>query len=536
MSILRLALAQHGSRVGDINANRSRIAATTAAAQADGAQLVVFPELALCGQPAQDLLLRDDFLKACDAALLALADDGNAAAIVLGHPLQAGGMRYNGASVVRDGHATLLARKQQLDAVTLDEARWFKPGAAQPPTDIGGIRVAVLIGNDIDTPQPAAAARAAGAQLLLIIAATPFHEHAREQRRQLLLQRNGETGLPIVWLNSAGGHDDLVFDGGALLVNADGQVAAEAIFNDGLLLADFDVASGTFAPLEWPRPATDTRALLWTALRRALHDYVVDNGFGRVILGLSGGIDSALTLALATDALGADRVDALMLPSRHTSQLSLDLAAEQAGLLGVNYRVMPIDAPVAALEASLHPAFDGLAADITEENLQARCRGTMLMAWSNKFGPLLLSCSNKSEAAVGYSTLYGDMCGGYAPLKDVYKTRIWDLARWRNEQGPAIPPAVIERLPTAELREGQTDQQSLPPYAVLDEVLRGLIDHDRPVSGLVADGHEPTMVKRIARLLMTSEFKRQQSAPGPKVTARALSRERRYPVSHAWAG
>lgn len=536
MTTLRLALAQQSLRVGDVTENCSRIASLAAEAKTQGAQLLALPELALCGQGAQDLLLRPDFRSACESTLVGLAADDHEITMCLGHPQRAGNGWQNGASMIQGGKVIPAAGKQQLDTFTFDEARYFSVGAARPPVLVDGVQVAVLIGGDINTPQAAEQARAAGAQLLLVIAATPFHESAPALRRQTLQQRNAETGLPIAFLNLVGGHDDLVYDGGALLVDADGTFSAEApLFKDALLYADFDADSGRFRAIDWPPPITDSLAVLWASLCRSLHDYVVDNGFPGVVLGLSGGIDSGLALALAADALGAKRVDALMLPSRHTSQLSLDLAAEQAGLLGVNYHVLPIDAPVAALECSLQPAFAGRSADVTEENLQARCRGIMLMAWSNKRGPLLLSCSNKSEVAVGYSTLYGDMCGGFAPLKDVYKTQVWELARWRNAQGATvIPPAVIERPPTAELREDQSDQQSLPPYSVLDPLLRALIDTDASTAELVESGHDPELVRRIVQLLMGSQFKRHQSAPGTKVTARALQREWRMPVSHAW--
>ncbi|HEX7112925.1 MAG TPA: NAD+ synthase, partial [Mizugakiibacter sp.] len=355
-------------------------------------------------------------------------------------------------------------------------------------------------------------------------------------RERVLAQRARDNNVAIAYVNVVGGQDDLLFDGATLLVQPDGTVAARApAFVDALLFAEYDPATRRLAALEWPRAAdAGIEATVYAGLVRGVRDYVDKNGFPGVLLGLSGGIDSALTLALAVDALGPARVGAVMLPTRYTSELSLREAQAQAERLGVDYQVLSIEPAFEAFLGTLAPAFAGRAADVTEENLQSRCRGVMLMALSNKRGRLLLSTGNKSEMAVGYATLYGDMCGAYAPLKDVYKTLVYRLARWRNARGEVIPPAVIERAPSAELRENQTDQDSLPPYDVLDAILERFVEGEQSQAEIVAAGFEAETVRRVARLVLANEFKRRQSAPGPRVTTRAFGRDRRYPITSGW--
>jgi NAD+ synthetase len=536
VAVLKFALAQHDFPVGAVAANAARMRTLIADARAAGAALVAFPELAICGYPPEDLMLRPTFLAACAREVEALTADARDIAVYLGHP-HAQGEVYNGASLLRDGRVELTYHKQALPNYTVfDEKRYFRPGHESAVVDVDGVRVGLLVCEDIWEAEPAARATAAGAELLLVINASPYDIPQAATREELLARRARENTVAIAYVNVVGGQDDLLFDGGSLLVEPDGRIAARAPqFVDALLVADYDNAARRFTAHAWPvSEDTSLEAIVYTALARGIRDYVGKNGFPGVLLGLSGGIDSALTLALAVDALGAERVTAVMMPSRYTSDLSVREARAQAELLKVDYHVLPIESAFEAFRGILAPAFAGRAQDITEENLQARCRGVLLMALSNKFGRLVLTTGNKSEMAVGYATLYGDMCGGYAPLKDVYKTLVWQLARWRNRSGAVIPPAVIERPPSAELRADQTDQDSLPPYDVLDAMLERFVDGEESQAEIVAAGFDEATVRRVARLVLASEYKRRQSAPGPKITTRAFGRDRRYPISSGW--
>ena len=378
-------------------------------------------------------------------------------------------------------------------------------------------------------------AAAAGAQLLLVPNASPYRDDKQEDRDQVFAERSAEPGLPWVYCNLVGGQDELVFDGRSVLVGPDGRCQAQGpLCEEALLLADFNPSDGSFQAHDWASPPTEQLSELYTVLRCGLRDYVHKNGFREVVFGLSGGIDSALTLALAADALGPEQVHCVMMPSRHTSRLSLDLAAEQAVLLGADYRTLSIESAYEALLGELAESFAAVEADVTEENLQARIRGNLVMALSNKFGWLPLATSNKSELAVGYSTIYGDMCGGYSPLKDCLKTRVYALSRYRNSLSPAIPEAVIERPPSAELRPDQVDQDSLPPYEVLDAVLHGFVDLDWSIKDIVAAGFEEAMVRRVAGLVLINEYKRRQGSPGTRITSRGFGRDRRYPITSGW--
>ncbi|HET7359344.1 MAG TPA: NAD+ synthase [Rhodanobacteraceae bacterium] len=539
MATLRLALAQHDFPVGAVAANAARMRELLEEARIAGASLVAFPELSLCGYPPEDLLLRPSFLAECAAQLQALATATGDVAALVGHPHADGDGSCNAASLLRGGRVACTARKQALpNYAVFDERRYFRPGTRSEVADIGGIRVGLLICEDVWEPAPAMQAAAAGAELLLVINASPWDGAKQREREALLAERARASGCAIAYLNLVGGQDDLLFDGASLLVDADGRIAARApAFADALLLCEFDSASRRLRAQAWPVAAdAGAEATLYAGLRRGVRDYVDKNGFSGVLLGLSGGIDSALTLALAVDALGAERVAAVMLPTRYTSQLSLDGARAQAEALGVDYQVLSIEAALETMLATLLPAFAGKPVDTAEENLQARIRGALLMALSNKHGGLLLATGNKSEMAVGYATLYGDMCGGYAPLKDVYKTVVYRLARWRNEahDGPVIPAAVIGRPPSAELRHDQTDQDSLPPYDELDAILERFIEGEQSQADIVAAGFTAAVVQRVARLVLANEFKRRQAAPGPRVTRRAFGRDRRYPISSAW--
>ena len=540
MPILRFALAQMDFPVGAVAANATRMRTLIADARAGGASLAAFPELAICGYPPEDLLLRPSFLAACAREIDALAAVTNGIAAYVGHP-HAQGEVYNAGSLLRDGKVEVTYHKEALPNYTVfDEKRYFRPGHEAQVVDIDGVRVGLLVCEDIWEIEPAARATRAGAEMLIVINASPFDIPQAKTREDVLAQRARENDIAIAYVNVVGGQDDLLFDGGALLVERDGRIAARAPqFVDALLFAEYDSTSRRFAAREWPAIEDGSvEAIVYAGIVRGIRDYVTKNGFPRVLLGLSGGIDSALTLALAVDALGAERCTAVMMPSRYTSDLSVGEAAAQARRLAVEYQVLPIGQPFEAFRATLAPVFAGKPEDITEENLQARCRGVLLMALSNKFGGLVLSTGNKSEMAVGYATLYGDMCGGYAPLKDVYKTLVWSLSRWRNAQerdgGPVIPPAVIDRPPSAELRNDQLDQDSLPPYDVLDAILERFVDREESQAEIVAAGFDEATVRRVARLVLGSEYKRRQSAPGPKITTRAFGRNRRYPISSGW--
>ncbi|MEI7037589.1 NAD+ synthase [Fulvimonas yonginensis] len=568
---LRLALAQFDFPVGAVAANTVKIRELMAQAHAGGADLVAFPELAISGYPPEDLLVRPSFLQACNEAIAELARGTDGIAALVGFPHSEGEV-YNAAALLREGRIECVAHKQALPNYgVFDDKRYFRPGHASATGMIGGVRVGYLICEDIWQPEPAAQAAAAGAELIVVVNASPWDDAKQAAREEQLIARARETGCAIAYLNLVGGQDEVVYDGAALLVNGDGRVAARApAFVDALLWATFDPATRTLTADGWPVVA-DPRpeATLYAALVRGIRDYVQKNGFPGVLLGLSGGIDSALTLALAVDALGPGRVTAVMLPTRYTSRLSLEGAREQAERLGVDYHVIDIEPTFQSFLAALAPAFGGKGPDVTEENLQSRTRGVMLMALSNKHGRLLLSTGNKSEMAVGYATLYGDMCGAYAPLKDVYKTVVYRLAQWRNEaerarlaREPArratvpamvgvggngeegathaapgvwiIPPAVIERPPSAELREDQTDQDSLPPYDELDGILRRFIEGEQSQAEIAAQGFPVETVHRVASLVLRNEFKRRQAAPGPRVTAKAFGRERRYPITSGW--
>ena len=544
MAVLRLALAQYDFPVGAVAANTAKIRALMTRAREGGASLAVFPELAISGYPPEDLLLRPSFLAACQDAMQELAADTNGLAAIVGFPHSLGEV-YNAAALLRDGGITQITHKQILPNYgVFDDKRYFRPGRTSAVTVIDGVRVGYIICEDVWQAEPSAAAAAAGAELIVVINASPWDDVKQVAREEVLVARAKETGCAFIYLNLIGGQDEVVYDGASLLVNSDGSIAARApAFVDALLWADFDTSTRTLSARDWPTVEDASReATLYAALVRGIRDYIDKNGFSGVLLGLSGGIDSALTLALAVDALGPDRVTAVMMPMRYTSQLSLEGARGQAERLGVEYHVISIEPMYEAFMAQLTPVFAGKKPDVTEENLQSRTRGVTLMALSNKHSRLLLATGNKSEMAVGYATLYGDMCGAYAPLKDVYKTEVYRLSRWRNldeqrREGDAawvIPPAVIERPPSAELRDNQTDQDSLPPYDELDAILARFIEQEQSQAEIIAAGYDEATVHRVVRLVLVNEFKRRQSAPGPRVTTRAFGRERRYPITSGW--
>ena len=539
---MRIALAQFDFPVGAVTANADRIAALIAEARdAHRADVVLFPELALSGYPPEDLLLRPDFLAACEAALARIAAATHGIVAVVGHPEAAGAVVFNAASVLRDGAIAATYRKRELpNYAVFDERRYFAPGDSACVFEVDGVNVGLVICEDLWFAEPLASTVALGAQVVLVPNASPFERDKAAQRDALLADRVRESrsqgdGVAIAYLNVVGGQDSLVFDGASCLADGDGHIhPAAAAFEDHLLVADFDPATRRFERIAWPAEMDEQRAsLAYRAIVRGTGDYLHKNGFRQAVLGLSGGVDSALVLAVAVDALGAGNVLAVRLPSRYTSDLSNDLAVEQARTLGVRIETLPIEAPFEGFLKTLAPLFAGLPADVTEENLQSRCRGALLMALSNKTGRLLLTTGNKSEYAVGYATIYGDMCGGFAPIKDLYKTEVYALCDWRNARSGSavIPQAVIERAPSAELRENQTDQDSLPPYEMLDAILFRDIELEQSRAEIVAAGFDAATVDRVLRLARISEWKRQQSAPGPKVSRRAFDRERRYPIT-----
>ncbi len=540
---LRIALAQFDFSVGDVTGNTRRILDLIALArETHGADVVLFPELAISGYPPEDLLLRPSFLEACESALAEIASAATGIAAVVGWPQTAGSVVYNAASLLRNGRIEHTYRKRELpNYAVFDERRYFATGSSAYAFELAGVRIGLVLCEDLWHADAAAETAALGAKLLLVPNASPFERGKAGDRDALLERRARESGMAIAYLNLVGGQDELVFDGSSCLADADGRVhSAATAFVEHLLIADFDAETGGFTPAVWPEEHDESlESLAYRAVVRGIRDYAGKNGFGRLLLGLSGGIDSALTLVMAVDALGADAVTAVRLPSRFTSGLSNELAQQQCDALGVRLLTIPIEAPFEGFLDALAPAFADRMPDVTEENLQSRCRGSLMMALSNKFGGLLLTTGNKSEYAVGYATIYGDMCGGFAPIKDLYKTEVYALCHWRNARQPenapqAIPSAVIDRPPSAELREGQLDQDSLPPYDELDAILRAFVDEECSRDEIVAMGYLRSTVERVVRLVRMNEWKRRQSAPGPKVSRRAFGRERRYPITSGW--
>jgi NAD+ synthase (glutamine-hydrolysing) len=530
---MQIAIAQLDQVIGDLAGNARAILAATKAASASGAALVVTPELSLSGYPPEDLVLRPAFIDACARELGALAAAIHGTTALVGFPETHAGARHNALAVLREGRVAGIYRKHHLPNYTVfDEDRYFVPGTEPCVFDVEGVRVGAIICEDVWYPGPAAQARRAGAELLVVPNGSPYHTQQQELRRVQVASRARETRLPIVYVNRVGGQDELVFDGASFIVNADGSVVQQLpAWHETLGIARYE--KGAFVEV---RGALDPslEAHVYQALVTGVRDYVAKNRFPGVLLGLSGGIDSALTLAIAVDALGRDRVRAVMLPSRYNARISLDDAREMAGILGVRYDEMPIEGPFKAFLETLAGDFKGLAPDATEENIQARIRGTLLMALSNKYGSIVLTTGNKSEMAVGYATLYGDMAGGFAVLKDVAKTLVYRLSNYRNSFGRVIPERIITRPPSAELRADQTDQDSLPPYAVLDAILEAYVEHDASPADIVASGYSAADVRKVVRLIKLAEYKRRQSAVGIRITQRGFGKDWRYPITSAW--
>ena len=562
-------MAQINPVLGDLAGNTAKILAAAQRAQAQGADLLLTPELALCGDSPEDLLLRQDFYAACDAALETLAAAPEAAGILLlvGHPLMREGRRFDAATLLGEGRRLATCRKRRFpdffDFQAADALRYFAAGEGANRNratnctsaddvcviDIKGVRCAVAIGTDAEAEGVAEAARAAGAQLLLSPTASPYRMGAPSECVARLRARAKAAGLPVIRVNLVGGQDEQVFDGASFALDAHGELCCRLpAFEEALEIVEFAGACGeggedgeggapTGALRQGQIAAQQAlEAEVYQALVLGIRDYLGKNGFPGALLGLSGGIDSALVLAIAVDALGADKVRAVMMPSPYTAEISLTDARDMARRLSVRYEEIPIAPGMAAFDTMLAPAFSGLPANTTEENIQARIRGSLLMALSNKTSALVLTTGNKSEIAVGYCTLYGDMAGGLAVLKDVKKTLVYRLARWRNSVSSVIPERIITRPPSAELKPGQTDQDSLPPYETLDAIVEAYVEHGQSAQEIIAQGFAEADVRRVLSLLRINEYKRRQAPIGIRVTRRSFGQDWRYPVTNRYRG
>ncbi|MGD2112406.1 MAG: NAD+ synthase [Gammaproteobacteria bacterium] len=532
---IRIVMAQLDFLVGAIPANARRILdGCNRARDEHAADVVVFPELALTGYPPEDLLFRPHFMEHVQAAIERLCGGISGITAIIGCPLQEGRLLHNAALVIRDGAIIAQYKKQLLPNYSVfDEKRYFTPGGQPCVVPLGGLPVGITICEDIWQAAPAAQAAAAGARLLINLNASPFHAGKRDEREQVLAERARENAMPVIYVNMVGGQDELVFDGGSFVVDAQGAVTQHApACVEGLYPVDITAGAEPVPAACAMHPGPE--AAVYDVLVLGVRDYIRKNGFDGAVIGLSGGIDSALTLALAVDAIGAGRVEAIMMPSRYTASMSLEDARAEATALGVHYREIPIEPPFRSFLEVLAPVFAGLAADTTEENIQARCRGIILMAISNKQRRILLTTGNKSEMSVGYATLYGDMAGGFAPLKDVPKLLVYRLAGYRNSLGAVIPQRVLERPPSAELAPDQKDADSLPPYAILDPILERYIERDMSVERIVADGFDAAVVARVAGMVDRNEYKRRQAPPGVRITQRAFGRDRRYPITSGY--
>ena len=534
MTPFHIALAQINPVVGDLSGNATLIRDAAEVAYRSGAKLLVTPELALTGYPPEDLLLRPAFIEAAADALDQLRSALTAypgLAVVVGHPLKTPQGLHNAASVLQDGKSIASYAKHELpNTAVFDEVRYFTPGSAPCVFTVGGCAIGVIICEDAWHAGPAAQAKAAGAQVLISLNASPYHLHKENLRLEVLRKVIGETGLPLIYVNAVGGQDELVFDGGSFALDANGLVAtAMPQFESGIGLVAIDQNGEPELGVIAPSQSMESQA--YAALVLGVRDYVYKNGFPGVIIGLSGGVDSALVLAIAVDALGAEQVRAVMMQSPYTAEISWVDARALASNLGVQYDEIPIGSAVSALEGTLAVQFAGLAPDATEENIQARVRGTLLMALSNKTGRLVLTTGNKSEMAVGYCTLYGDMAGGFAVIKDIPKTLVYQLCAYRNSIASVIPERILTRAPSAELRPDQTDQDSLPPYDLLDAIVEGYMEQNQSIASLIEQGFDEASVRKITRLIKLNEYKRRQAPPGVRVTTRAFGRDWRYPIT-----
>jgi NAD+ synthase (glutamine-hydrolysing) len=555
-NVVKIAIAQINCIVGDLAGNAAKILRYCEKARAAGADLLITPELALCGYPPEDLLLRDGFYRDCDAAMARLAREVRGITLVVGHPHQNDGKRHNAASVIRDGQVAATYYKYTLPNYTVfDEERYFQPGerpcvfqvgetrfglnicedtwgplgplTARPES--GKVQVGINICADAWEAKAPRAAMQAGAQVLLVLNASPYHMGKQATRYDVMRERVSETGMALIYANLVGGQDELVFDGASFALDRRGERVCELpLFEEAMgivTVVDGEPQRGAIAPQE------PLEAEVYKALCLGVRDYIDKNGFPGAIVGLSGGVDSALTLCIACDALGAARVRAVMMPSQYTAQMSVDDSRDLAGKLRVRYDEIPIHPAFDAFLGMLAKEFSGRPVDAAEENLQARIRGTLLMAMSNKFGAIVLTTGNKSEMAVGYATLYGDMAGGFAVIKDILKTLVYRLCRYRNGVAPVIPERVLTRAPSAELRPNQTDQDSLPPYDVLDAIVSAYMENDLSPAEMIEQGFDAQDVKRVVEMIHRNEYKRRQAPIGIRITHRGFGKDWRYPIT-----
>ncbi|HUQ27566.1 MAG TPA: NAD+ synthase [Usitatibacter sp.] len=526
---MKIAVAQINTTVGDFEGNAAKVRTAVDAARAAGAKLVVTPEMSLSGYPAEDLWLRDDFCDRCLAEVMKLASSCADIPVVVGYPHREGRTRYNAAAVLRGGRMERYYFKQRLpNYKVFDEKRYFELGDRPCVFELEGRKVGVTICEDLWFPEPAAQAKAAGAQLIVSINASPFHRAQQAERYQRIGARVKETRLPVLYVHGVGGQDEIVFDGASFALGADGMLGYQGeTFRECVDMVEWEGEAiiGLRAP-----PLTEEE-LIYRALMVGTADYVNKNGFPGVLLGLSGGIDSALVLAVCVDALGPERVHAVMMPSRYTAPMSIADARAMAKIHGVRYTEIPIQPVFEPFMARLAPSFAGAPADKTEENLQARIRGTLLMALSNKLGAIVVAAGNKSEMATGYCTLYGDMAGGFAVIKDIMKTLVYRMAYWRNTKAEVIPQRVIDRAPSAELAEGQTDQDSLPPYELVDAVVERYMERDMSAEQIASAGFDLATVRRVLALIQANEYKRRQAPPGVRITPRSFGKDWRYPIT-----
>ena len=548
---LKIAIAQLNFVVGDLAGNARKIIDAARTAHAQGARLLLTPELSICGYAAEDLFLRPAFIAGCDEAVRTVARELaqlEGMTVVVGHPSGhsvrsrsvAVQMRHNAASVIREGRILETYAKRELpNYQVFDERRYFTPGEGSCVFEVGGVSVGLLICEDAWFDEPAQLAKRAGAEVLAVINASPYHVGKEGERVARMAERAQAAGLPLIYAHLVGGQDEVIFDGASFALQADGTTAAQAAsFKEEIACLELERQGDSVRVVAQQVPAARSApAQLWDALVLGVRDYIGKNGFPGVILGLSGGIDSALVLAVAVDALGKDKVRAVMMPSPYTADISWIDAREMASRLGVRYDEISIKATFESFKSALAGEFQGLPEDATEENIQARIRGTLLMALSNKFGSIVLTTGNKSEMATGYCTLYGDMAGGFAVIKDLLKTTVFELARWRNENDPygtgaqPIPERIITRPPSAELRPDQTDQDSLPPYDILDGILARYMQDDESVDAIIAAGYERAVVERVVRLIKINEYKRRQAPVGIRVTHRSFGKDWRYPIT-----
>ena len=547
---LRVGLAQLNPKVGDVAGNLAKVRAARAEAAKQGADMVLFPEMVLAGYFPEDLVLKPAFQQACHEAVEALRVDtlDGGPALFVTTPWREDGKLYN--AIVALDKGEIVGKRYKVDLPNygvFDDKRVFSPGPMPGPIVFRGVRIGVPICQDVWTPDVVECIAETGGEILLVPNGSPYESGKTDLRVQLGVKRVVESGLPFVYLNQVGGQDEVVYDGASFVLGADRSLKAKlASFAEEVATVEFRRAGGGWECEPGPiAPELDRLESIYQAMVLGLRDYVNKTGFPSVIIGLSGGVDSAITAAVAADALGPERVHAIMMPSPYTSRESLEDAEACARAIGVRYDIVDIGPAMEAFRGMLAPLFGNRPEDVTEENIQSRARGVTLMAVSNKLGGMVVTTGNKSEMAVGYATLYGDMCGGFNVLKDVYKTTVFELCRWRNAHlpvgalgraGAVIPPRIIDKPPSAELRPDQKDSDSLPPYPVLDAILKGLIERDLDTSALAKEGHDPATVDRVWRLLEGAEYKRRQAPPGVKITSRSISRERRYPIVNGFRG